>query len=188
VPSGTPRDLPGLRPLQPSQDRAVCSSVQKFAHSNFFNPTRKLILCALSNNEFEKAKSAFHSMSEAGQNEPLTRYIAYKAAIRSCDRGLAADCLETLSKVADKDLNLLYACTMDAQQAGDKWCAVAALRTLVEKHAFAAASDIHLPALFRCTLRLMRSLLVSDNVEGQDECFDLNVVVEDICKTFEAGR
>ncbi|OHE93556.1 hypothetical protein CORC01_11153 [Colletotrichum orchidophilum] len=123
---------------------------------------RKLILCALGRNDTERARQVFHSMTEAAQNEPMTRYLMYKAALRSADRELAAECLERVGAAADRDPNFLYACVLEAQQAGDRVCAMQALKQLVEKFEFSETSPIHLPALLRCNIRLAVSVAESE--------------------------
>ncbi|KAJ0306009.1 hypothetical protein COL516b_005123 [Colletotrichum fioriniae] len=117
---------------------------------------RKLILCALGRNDTERARQVFHGMSEAAQNEPMTRYLMYKAALRSSDQELAAQCLKRVALSAPGDPNFLYACVLEAQQAGDKVCAMQAMKQLVEKFEFSEASPIHLPALLRSVKAIQR--------------------------------
>ncbi|KXH62229.1 hypothetical protein CNYM01_13887, partial [Colletotrichum nymphaeae SA-01] len=144
---------------------------------------RKLILCALGRNDAEMARQVFHSMSEAAQNEPMTRYLMYKAALRSSDQELAAQCLERVALSAAGDPNFLYACVLEAQQAGDKVCAMQAMKQLVEKFEFSETSPIHLPALLRCNIRLTVSV-----VESEKGARERQSAVEEVLVLFEGGE
>ncbi|KXH33815.1 hypothetical protein CSIM01_12068, partial [Colletotrichum simmondsii] len=143
---------------------------------------RKLILCALGRNDDQRARQVFHSMSEAAQNEPMTRYLMYKAALRSSDQELAAQCLERVALSAPGDPNFLYACVLEAQQAGDKVCAMHAMKQLVEKFEFSEASPIHLPALLRCNIRLAVSV-----VESEKGARERQSAVEEVLVLFEGA-
>ncbi|KAF4776472.1 hypothetical protein HER10_EVM0006458 [Colletotrichum scovillei] len=143
---------------------------------------RKLILCALGRNDAEMARQVFHSMSEAAQNEPMTRYLMYKAALRSSDQELAAQCLERVALSAAGDPNFLYACVLEAQQAGDRVCAMQAMKQLVEKFEFSEGSPIHLPALLRCNIRLAVSV-----VESEKGARERQSAVEEILVLFEGA-
>lgn len=122
-------------------------------------------------------------MSEAAQNEPMTRYLMYKAALRSSDQELAAQCLKRVALSAPGDPNFLYACVLEAQQAGDKVCAMQAMKQLVEKFEFSEASPIHLPALLRCNIRLAVSV-----VESEKGARERQSAVEEVLVLFEGGE
>ncbi|EXF81759.1 hypothetical protein CFIO01_04807 [Colletotrichum fioriniae PJ7] len=141
---------------------------------------RKLILCALGRNDTERARQVFHGMSEVAQNEPMTRYLMYKAALRSSDQELATQCLERVALSAPGDPNFLYACVLEAQQAGDKVCAMQAMKQLVEKCEFSETSPIHLPALLRCNIRLAVSV-----VESEKGARERQSAVEEVLVLFE---
>jgi hypothetical protein len=49
---------------------------------------RKMMLCALADNDFNAAREAFFLMSEPSQGNPLSRYLLYKVALRSGDDAL----------------------------------------------------------------------------------------------------
>lgn len=128
------------------------------------------------------ARSIFHSMAESTQREPKTMYLMYKVATRTGDRSLATRCLESVS-LATEQQDYLYACVVDSQQAGDKVCAVEALRKLLEKHEYKSPSPVHLPALLRCTIRLLKSVLDSDG----GRCGEMDGV-QYLCELFDAGK
>lgn len=128
------------------------------------------------------ARSVFHSMTESTQKEPKTMYLMYKVATRSGDHSLAAQCLESVS-LATEHQDYLYACVVDSQQAGDKICAVEALRKLLDKYEYTSPNPVHLPALLRCTIRLLKSVLSSasgphENIDG----------VQILCDLFGTGK
>ncbi|KAI9856788.1 MAG: hypothetical protein M1824_005259 [Vezdaea acicularis] len=47
--------------------------------------SRKLILCSLSREDFGSAKIIFNQMSDSGRQAPMTRYLMFKASVRSGD-------------------------------------------------------------------------------------------------------
>ncbi len=120
-------------------------------------------------------------MSAEAQKEPMTKYLMYKLAVRSCDRDLATECLESVSSSTDGQ-ELLYACVIEAHHSGDQVCAVGALKKLIEKYEFKSPSPIHLPALLRCTIRLLCKFL--DGEDGED---GQGAITRDICDIFDAG-
>ncbi|KAF6805556.1 hypothetical protein CSOJ01_09425 [Colletotrichum sojae] len=143
---------------------------------------RKLILCALGQNNIERARQAFHEMSEAAQDEPMTRYLMYKAAIRSSDHDLAAECLQLVGSTAGQDPNFLYACLLEAQKTNNVACAMQAIKQLAERNEFNETSPIHLPAFLRCNIRLAVSLM--EAAKGTDE---RRAAVEEVLGMFEGA-
>lgn len=135
-------------------------------------------------NEFDNAKALYTEMAEAGKNEPMTKYLMFKVAIRSDDAALAVECLGSLSRPALAGLDFLYAAILDAQNIGSKTYAMEAMKTLVERYEFGNPAPVHLPALIRCTIRLRWMDLKADkDIEGT--CDD--AVIDDICRMFEIG-
>lgn len=61
----------------------------------------------------------------------------------------ATDCIDLVCRSSAKDATLLYACVMEAQSAGDKRQAIAALERVLDKYHYNAPTGIHLPALLR---------------------------------------
>ncbi|KAK3064561.1 hypothetical protein LTS18_006048 [Coniosporium uncinatum] len=142
--------------------------------------SRKFILCALGRQDYTVARKHYFKMSETAKAAPITRYLMYKVALRSTDVELAADCLEGICKQSSKDATLLYACALEAQQVGDRAQAVAALQKVLEKYDYGAPQGVHLPALLRCTARLLISELTP--ARGADEA-----VTGEICRLFEGA-
>lgn len=119
-----------------------------------------------------------------GKDEPMTKYLMFKIAIRSDDTSLAAECLEFLSRPSLGGHEFLYACILDAQSVGSKTFAVEAMKTLVERYGPGDSASVHLPALIRCTIRLRVMELDTDK---DREGYDVDAVVDDICRMFEIG-
>jgi hypothetical protein len=137
-------------------------------------------MCALARNSLDAAVSVIHKMSPQSCNEPMTAYLAFKVAIRVEDRALAEKCLDTVGQAPD-NVDYLGACIAESQKAGDIMCAIAALRKLEEKYEHKEPNSIHLPALFRCTIRLLNLLAERPGV-------DTNGIVNDLCEEFDAGQ
>jgi len=142
--------------------------------------SRKLILCALANQDYTVAREHYFKMSDTAKAAPITRYLMYKVALRSTDVELAADCLEAICKQSAKDATLLYACALEAQQVGDRAQAVAALQRVLEKYDYGAPQGVHLPALLRCTARLLINELTPARVADE-------AVTGEICRLFEGA-
>ncbi|KAF2497692.1 SPO22-domain-containing protein [Lophium mytilinum] len=159
---------------------AVHDLFDKAGESNKAKIARKMILCALARQDWEAAGDAFAQMSEFGKAEAMTRYIMYKVSLRSGDAELATQCLDIVCQQSTKDATLLYACVLDAQQTGDKRQAVVALQKVLAKYDYGAPAGVDLPALLRCTVRLLSPLLVENGKINQD-------VAEELSKVFEGA-
>ena len=123
-------------------------------------------------------------MSETVKNEPMTRYLAFKVAIMSGDNEWAAECLQHVSAASVNDPKLLYACCLAAQQANSKQGTVQALKLLIERSEFQGSGSVHLPALLRCTVRLLIHIINDDG----ETLSATESAVEDICAVFESGK
>jgi hypothetical protein len=119
--------------------------------SNKARISRKVMVTALQRDELDTARAAFYGLPASSQNEGMTRYLAYKLALRSNDVRLAGECLESLVKHIDQEPRYLYACVLEAQQSANRAMAVAAFQALVDQ----PSNGVQLPALFRCTARLL---------------------------------
>ena len=134
-------------------------------HSIFTNvgPTnrtrisRKVMLAALQRDQLDMARASFHQLHSSARDEGMTRYLAYKLALKSNDLQLAKECLAVLAKQSDKDERFLYACVLDAQQSSDRKMTVAAFQALVDQ----PTNSAQLPALLRCTARMLMEELDS---------------------------
>jgi hypothetical protein len=136
-------------------------------------------MCALARNSLDAAAAIIHKMSPQSWKEPMTAYLAFKVAIRVEDRAMAEKCLETVAQAPDH-VDYLGACIAESQKAGDIMCAIAALRKLQQGYEYKEPNPIHLPALFRCTIRLLT--LLADR-QGDDT----DGLVNNLCDQFDAG-
>ncbi|KAK6447658.1 hypothetical protein FP744_10003908 [Trichoderma asperellum] len=95
--------------------------------------SRKLITCALNLRDTEKARQVFYSMPDSVKNHILTRYLTFKVSLIDQDHELGCESIEHLSKLSDcsEGRDILYACIREAQQAGDRQCALAALQAII---------------------------------------------------------
>ncbi|KAK5116066.1 hypothetical protein LTR85_009348 [Meristemomyces frigidus] len=112
---------------------------------------RKAIVTAVARDDIEAAREAFFGMPQATRDGAISRYLAFKIALRSSDHELAAQSLHIITKHADRDPTFLYACVLEAQQSDYRRLAVAALQGLLDKQ----PNGVHLPSLLRCTARLL---------------------------------
>ena len=111
----------------------------------------------------------------------MTSYLAFKVALRVEDPALAERCLNTLSQAPDH-IDYLGACIAESQKDGNIVCAIAALRKLQEKYEYTQSPNpIHLPALLRCTIRLLNMMLERPGGDKKDE------YVHELCREFDAG-
>jgi hypothetical protein len=147
---------------------------------------RKLLLCAMARKDVGSAREIFSSMPDSAKNEPMSRFLMYKIAIRCGESELAAESLQIISSATAKDPTLLYACCLDAQQSGNKFQTVAALQLVLEKHGYAVSSAIHLPSLLRTAIQLIVQL--QQESQSSTAFSDKEVAVEKVCKAFEGGN
>jgi hypothetical protein len=140
---------------------------------------RKLLLCAISRNDMVSATSIFFSMSEETKADPLTRYLAFKVAVRNGDIDIVADCL---SVIADSGANdLLYACVLEANQANDQLCTLQALKKLQTVYGRAMSHIVHLPAVYRTMIRIICMILKRAELDMDDRA----LLVQDLCDAFD---
>ncbi|KAF1940662.1 SPO22-domain-containing protein [Clathrospora elynae] len=161
---------------------------EKAGAQNKAKIARKIIQCALSRQDYAAAREVHAKMSDIGRDESVTRYLMYKAGLRSGDTEFASECLDFICRSSAKDATLLYACVMEAQSAGDKRQAISALERVLDKYEYSAPTGIHLPALLRCTARLLQSELVKDGNLDPGIMGQLCIVFEGACTQAKASR
>lgn len=122
---------------------------------------RKAIMVALQCEDLEAARQAYFQVPALAQNEDMSRYLAFKIALRSNDDNLASESLGVLLKHSNRDPKYLFACVLEAQQFGSRAIAVAAFQAVLDRN----PKGTHLPTLLRCTARLLIPEL--DNGSGQ---------------------
>jgi tetratricopeptide (TPR) repeat protein len=146
---------------------------------------RKLLMCALAKLDMNEAQDIYNKLSDAARREPKTQFFMYKIAVRVDDVDLAASCLESVYNASSTDPSMLYACVLDAQQAGSKEMAVRALQLILKKYQYNAPPELRIPALLRCTIRLISDQLNSKAAAMSDQEFV--DITEKLCGLFEAA-
>jgi hypothetical protein len=142
--------------------------------------SRKLIQCAIARHDDAAVREAFYQMPSASRDAPATRYLIYRFALRTNDTELAAESLELVSKASKQDTSLLHACVLEAQQSGNRQQAIAALQKVVVKFNHQASTPVNLPALLRCTARLISAELTHSQA-GSD------TLLSEFCSIFESA-
>ena len=121
----------------------------KSGEYNLSKIARKSIMCALERQDHQAAQEIYDRLPESGKDAPQTRYLMYKVAIRNGDAHLAAECLDVICDKPLEDVDLLYACVVEAQRSGDKGQAVAALSRILAKCEQNPPKDVKIAALIR---------------------------------------
>ncbi|KAL1892941.1 sporulation-specific protein 22 [Ceratocystis pirilliformis] len=142
---------------------------------------RKLIFCALEKSDFEKAKEVFHDLPESTQKEQATAFLMFKVATRSKDSDFAAACLRNITHATKASKDILYACVIDSQYAGNLDTAIIAMKNLMEVTEAVPDSNMHVPSLMRCTIRLLYQKL------DRGVMNELEDIATDLCNVFEAA-
>lgn len=145
---------------------------------------RKVMLTSLKRDDFDTARTAFYQMSLPVQNEGITRYLAYQLALKTSDCELASQCLAVLVKIADRDSRYLYACVLEAQRSENRAIAVAAFQALADQ----PPSGIQLPALLRCTARLLTEELENSQRSSDGVTHELSRVFETAAANMKSLR
>lgn len=112
---------------------------------------RRAMLAHLAINDLITARQIYFEMSDNGQNEAFSQYVAFKVALRSDDLVWAASSLRGIARQVTADQALLYACALEAQQSLKQVFAIETLQALVNS---TPLSDLT-PSLLRCLARLM---------------------------------
>ncbi|KJZ71961.1 hypothetical protein HIM_08641 [Hirsutella minnesotensis 3608] len=145
---------------------------------------RKRIWCALKLNDADRAKDAYHNMPKAPQEDVLTSYLMFKVSLLGWDHDLGCESIARLSKASDtiQKQDILYACVREAQQSGDRICTIEALKAVANSWAVGGISSESLPAILRCTIRLMNVSEEERSSDGPESSCDWS---EDICDIFD---
>ncbi|KAG4436689.1 hypothetical protein IFR05_007837 [Cadophora sp. M221] len=161
---------------------------QIFAKSGELNMARlyrKLLLCANAKKDLGSAREIFSAMPSAAQNEPMSRFLMYKIAVRCEDQDLAAECLQIISSASANDPKFLYACVLDAQQAGNKRQTLVALQLVLDKSSF-ETSSANLASLLRLTITLTIQAL-DESAKNNDDSAETDDLPENLCAILTIG-
>ena len=141
---------------------------------------RKRILCAIGLSDIGKAKDIFSTLSSTTRDDPSTQYLLYKIAIRSEDSQLAASALSAVSAKSANDPSLLYGCVLESQRAGNCAQTLTSLQCVLSRQECHAENSVSLPALLRCTARMLIRDAMGDGFENTSS-------IDGICNVFEEG-
>lgn len=137
--------------------------------------------CALAQADGTTARELYFTIPESQRNSAETRQLAFKAALRMNDPAWAAESLEAVAKHAGKDPTRLYACVLDAMQANDDKQAYQALSKVLDAYGHKMTSGVHLPALLRCMVRLIRKNLPTP----EDDLSQFNESISNLASLLE---
>lgn len=140
------------------------------------------MVMALTRGDTLAAREAFFRMPVAAQNESITRYLAFKLALRSDDHEFALESLNMVMKHAQRDATFLFACVLEAQQSQMRHIAVAALQAILDKQ----PPGVHLPSLLRCTARLLIGELDSQDLSRGETTEEVVRVFENAAANIQA--
>lgn len=145
-------------------------------------------MCALDLKDTGKARQVFHSMSDNVKSHFLTRYLTFKVSLIDQDHELGCESIQHLSKLSDcsEGRDVLYACIREAQQAGDRQCALAALQAIIRSWEGNEATPSNLPSILRCSIRLIQSIEEEGN--AMEIHLQNTVYADDLCYLFEKGN
>ncbi|TGO41094.1 hypothetical protein BHYA_0027g00390 [Botrytis hyacinthi] len=148
--------------------------------ANMAKISRKLLLCSLNRGDINSARDIFAAMSDSAKEEPLTRFLMYKIAIRSEEVGLAAECLEKVASCSE-DTSLLFACVLDALKVGNKKDVLDALWLVLDKCGYGAQENVRLPSIIRMIIVLLTGMIDAENTPNSYAREN----IEKLCTIFE---
>ncbi|KAL2071470.1 hypothetical protein VTL71DRAFT_12705 [Oculimacula yallundae] len=115
----------------------------------------------------------------------LSRFLMYKIAVRCDEQELAAECLHIISSASPNDLKLLYACVLDAQQAGNKRQTLAALQLVLDRTTFETTA-VNLASLLRLTVTLTVQTL-DEAAQKHNDPTEFEATLDKLCVMYEKG-
>lgn len=145
--------------LHPALSRAAPDNAAKFQ--------RKILASHIENSDYAAALSIFHTLPDDIQNHLFTRFLLFRLAVRGWNQTLAQDCLQFFATRGRDSRDALYACVREAQTAGDKLCAVAALTAAAATWTDEVVVAANVPALLRCAIRLL-NVVAEEQAAAED--------------------
>lgn len=126
-------------------------------------------------------------MSDNVKTHFLTRYLTFKISLIDQDHDLGCESIQHLSQISDSSegRDILYACIREAQLAGDRQCALAALQAIIRSWKDDEATPSNLPSILRCSIRLIQSIEEEGNM--REVHLQNTVYADDLCCLFEKG-
>lgn len=126
---------------------------------------RKLFLCCIENGDVDAAKAVYVGMPESSRDEPITKYLLFKLSIKADDLEMASDCLRGIT-ISSERMRLLHACVLHARHEKAPQFMVQAMKRLADAINHDPSSQVHAPALFRCTILMLRDMIDEASKDG----------------------
>lgn len=125
------------------------------------------------------------SLSKPARKDALTQFLMFKVAIRSKESDIAADCLQDIANANATTYELLYACVLEAKDAGDRFVAITAMQIISQRCDYTESDALNVPCLIRCTIRMIEELLKDRNFTKDG--VEVASFTDKVCELFERG-
>lgn len=130
-------------------------------------------------------------MPESSRDEPMTKYFLFKLSIKADDLEMATDCLRGITISSDK-MRLLHACVLHARHEKAPQFMVQAMKRLADAINHDPSSQVHAPALFRCTILMLRDMVDEASKNGDrlsaTDSAKKRQATQDLADIFNGGK
>ncbi|KAI5791651.1 meiosis protein SPO22/ZIP4 like-domain-containing protein [Peziza echinospora] len=116
--------------------------------------SRRIMHCCIQLGDCGKASDVYETMSEASKKHPSSLFLLYKVALRTFNYVTAENCLRGICEAQTADFRALYACVLEAETAQDKDQTFKVLMHILKYVDDLPPDSLHIPAAFRCVVRL----------------------------------
>ena len=121
----------------------------------------------------------------------MTKYLLFKLSIKADDLDMATECLRGINVSADR-MKMLQACILHARHEKAPLFMVKAMKRLADAINHDQSSQLHAPALFRCTILMLRDM-IDDSEKGLGSSTNSKAdrtyqAVQDLVGVFEGGK
>lgn len=135
---------------------------------------RKAMIVSLDLGRAELAVNYWKRMPMQNQDEPVSRYLLYRVAVRLSDEELAEQCLDKIMGTADDDSSYLYACIQETVQQEKKYFCIKILRRILDhKNASSTSTTTIVFVLLRCMVKLCMDLLDGESTDSRSVLMEL---------------
>ena len=115
----------------------------------------------------------------------------FRVSLINWDHKLGYQCIQNILKSdkADQSQDILYAALKEANQVGDRVCALSTLRALREGFSAGHELSSNITPILRCAVRILHSLDDEEKkAEDVDEFSKSLDIPTELCSTFQAGK
>ena len=120
---------------------------------------RRVAVCYIESGDFNSAKDVLAELPENAQSAALTQYLQFKINLRFEADEVITQTIEKLVACKDFQLTMLYHCALEAQSLQKQEVSLALLSIIISRSAKSDTNLIRLPALLRCTIRMLRDFI-----------------------------